>query len=259
MDAICGSLRANTLPPLWRHFLVEINCEEHCSEPLLSELVNESILDSLIKATFPEFSITRATPMIYITKDEENILRYVCGFIGMKLRQKFLKIAGEKPAQFVECLDKMYNEGPTTTFLEYTQEWVQRVNRGGLFVVSDEAYRFFLSLEQATRNKLPGHLIETTTSTLSSHSSSEEKAGVSALVKSICGDDDLQFYWTFVGMDIEDEDSNLELLEHIVHLWINIRGFAISKAWMEEYKVALAITIQKKKSLRKQLKLKEHS
>ena len=77
-------------------------------------------------------------------------------------------------------------------------------------------------------------------------------------MKSICGDDDLQFYWTFVGMDIED-DSNLELLEHIVHLWINIRGFAISKAWMEEYKVALAITTQKKKSLCKQLKLKEHS
>ena len=249
-----ASVRANKLPPLWRRFLTDINCEAHCNEPLLAELVNETILDSLINTTFPEFNMTRATPMIDITKDEENILRYACGFIGMKLRQKFLKMEGEKAAQFVECLNRMHNDGPMTSFLDYTREWVQKINRGGLFVVSDEAYRFFVSLEQATRSKLPGHLIETATRTLSSLSE-EKPEGLSAMVKSICEDDDLLFHWTFVGMDVEDEDNNLELLEHIVHLWVNIRGFSISKAWMEEYKAALAITTQKKKSLRKQLKL----
>ena len=160
--------RANTLPLLWRHFLMSINCEAHCSEPLLVELVNEGILDSLIKATFPEFNmLTRATPMIDITKDEENILRYICGFIGMKLRQKFLKIESEKAAQFVECLNRMQNDGPTTSFCRRPTE----VD----YLISDEAYRLFISLEQASRSKLPDHLIETATSTLSN--SSEEKAG----------------------------------------------------------------------------------
>ena len=53
----------------------------------------------------------------------------------------------------------------------------------------------------------------------------------------------------------EDEDINQELLQQIIHLWINIRGFSLSKAWMENYKVATTATTRKKKSLRKQLKL----
>ena len=78
-------LRANTLPPLWKCFLAAINCEAYCSEPLLMELVNESIVEYLIKATFPLFETTRlrATPTIEMSmnEDEENILRYACGYI----------------------------------------------------------------------------------------------------------------------------------------------------------------------------------
>lgn len=241
-------VRACTLPPLWKRFLQTINFEECCSEPLVMELVNESILDSLIKATFPQLEMTRATPTIEITEDEENILRYVCSYIAMKLKHKFLKI---KSAQFVECLSRMENDGPTTSFLDYTQEWVKKVNRGGLFVISDEAYRFFVSLELASRRKLQDHLIETATNTLSSLPAEDEQ-GVSALVTSLCEDDDTVFYWTLVGMDEEHEDSALELLSH---MYISIRGFGLCKTRMEEYKVALTTTTKKKKGLRKQLKL----
>ena len=41
-------VRANKLPSLWKEFLLNIDCEECCSEPLLMELVNESIVDCLI-------------------------------------------------------------------------------------------------------------------------------------------------------------------------------------------------------------------
>ena len=58
---------------------------------------------------------------------------------------------------------------------------------------------------------------------------------VPAIVKSICDDNDVLFYWTFVeideGIDMdEDEDINQELLQQIIHLWVNIRGFSLSKA-----------------------------
>ena len=164
-------VRANKLPSLWKEFLLNIDCEECCSEPLLMELVNESIVDCLIRETFPQFETPRATPTIEITKDEENILRYACGYIVMKLKERFLKVKGRKATQFVECLNKMRHmepetDGPVTSFLAYTQEWVRKVNRGGLFVISDEAYRFFVTLELATRGKLPHHLLATATSTL---------------------------------------------------------------------------------------------
>ena len=94
------------------------------------------------------------------------------------------------------------------------------------------------------------HLIETATNTLSTLPAEDE--GVSALVTSLCKDDDILFYWTLVGMD---ENSTLELLRHIIHMYISIRGFGIPKTWMEEYKIVATTTTKKKKALRKQLKL----
>ena len=54
------------------------------------ELVNENIVDSLVKVTFPQFEMTTATPTIEITKDEETSFNtYVCGYIAMKLNTNF--------------------------------------------------------------------------------------------------------------------------------------------------------------------------
>ena len=69
-----------------------------------------------------------------------------------------MKAPGEKAARFVECLSQMHSEGPTSSLLDYTKEWVERVNRGGLFIISDEAYRLFASIEMAMRSKLTEHL-----------------------------------------------------------------------------------------------------
>ena len=39
----------------------------------------------------------------------------------------------EKAALFMDIIDKMYVDGPATSPLDYSREWVDRVNRGGLF------------------------------------------------------------------------------------------------------------------------------
>ena len=58
----------------------------------------------------------------------------------MKLYNQFVKQSGEKAASVVECIDHMCAVGPTSSFLEYIREWIDRVSRGGLFDISDEAY-----------------------------------------------------------------------------------------------------------------------
>ena len=60
----------------------------------------------------------------------------------MKLYNRFVKQPSEKAAAFVECIDHMRAEGPTSSLQEYTREWVEKINRGGLFDVSVEAYSF---------------------------------------------------------------------------------------------------------------------
>ena len=90
--------------------------------------------------------------------DEENIIRYACGYVGMKLYNHFVKQPGEKAAAFVECIDHMRSEGPTSSLQEYTREWVEKVNRGELFDVSDEAYNLFIAIEVAMVHRLTSHL-----------------------------------------------------------------------------------------------------
>ena len=152
-------LRATTLPRLWMEFLGKIQCSHVGSEPLFMELVNESLFESLIK----DMGVQHSNPpdhekALQLTRDECNILWYACGYNAMKLQLKFLKQPGDKAAVFVECLDHMEAEGPTTSLLAYTREWVDRINRGRLFDISDEAYYLFIAVKLAMREKLTDHL-----------------------------------------------------------------------------------------------------
>lgn len=124
---------------------------------------------------------------------------------------------GDKAAQFVECLSNMQSEGPSSSLLDYTKEWVEKVNRGGLFDVSDEAYRLFVSIELAMRNKLANHLQKQKKDVISHDS----KEGKSAIIEFVIHNVDVQFYWSMISVDIEDEEHNSELLRHIVQLWFN--------------------------------------
>ena len=42
-----------------------------------------------------------------------------------------------------------------TDFMQCTSEWLHQVNQGGLFPISDEALRVFVSVEMVTRQHLP--------------------------------------------------------------------------------------------------------
>ena len=140
-------LRTTALPSLWREFLEKIQCRHASTEPLFMELMNESLFEGLIKETFQgeqHPSPPDHEKALHLTKDE---WRYACGYVAMKLQTRFLKQPGNKAAVFVECLDHMEAEGPTSNLLAYTREWVDRINRGGLFDVSDEAYHLFLAIE----------------------------------------------------------------------------------------------------------------
>ena len=62
----------------------------------------------------------------------------MAGYIPFKLLQNFRKLktthsTDDKIANFTECLVKMAVSGPEDCLLEYTLEWTNKVDRGGLF------------------------------------------------------------------------------------------------------------------------------
>ena len=110
--------RATLLPKLWHEFLQQVNCPACLEEPMLAELVNETVLEQIIKQSFPlnaAIAVNEPSPM---SKDEGNILQYACGFVAMKLKKRFLKSPCEKSARFIECLRKMEMDGPESSFYD---------------------------------------------------------------------------------------------------------------------------------------------
>ena len=140
--------------------MVSINCAHLSNKPLLAELVNEQILEGQLNNTLKVYH-QAAEPthtIINFSKDEENIIRYACGYVARKLMQKFMKQKGEKAAVFVECLSKMRSghedSGSLTSFFDYTCEWVKIVNRGGLYEVYDDAYLLIKEVETTMQTEL---------------------------------------------------------------------------------------------------------
>jgi len=128
-----GKIRAERLHTLWKAFLQDIGCVSSFEEPLFMELINESLLENMARDmyTIPqprESTCTRDNIIICLSKDEQNIIQYACGYVGVKLHNRFVKQHGEKAASFVECIYYMHAVGPSSSLLEYTREWVDKVN-----------------------------------------------------------------------------------------------------------------------------------
>jgi len=75
-----------------------------------------------------------------------------------------------------------------------------------------------------------------------------------AIIDHVLTNCDVQFHWCMLSVDIPDDKDGLELLRHVVELWLTIRGFGMSKEWMEKYKCISHTTSKGKKSLRKKLR-----
>ena len=115
------------------------------------------------------------------------------------------------------------------------------MNRGGLFEVNDTAFSLFCEIELGVCDRLSAILKSTSVET-------DQKE---RLVKLVCEDEDVLFYWSILSIDLDIEHNAALLLKEIVKLWLTIKGFSVAGQWLEIYKNRALTT---KKSLRKTLK-----
>ena len=223
-------------PSIWKEYVPNV-------PNLLSQSVNRCIFEKLLTSRFSATPKVNPVTQSGLYAEEENVIRYVSGFIAHKLLQVYKKDHSPRAALYVECLTSMAVSGPESNFYDYTKMWIHLVDRGGLFAVNDNSYLFFRALELKTRSVLPQHL----------RNPSKTKE---LLIQDLLDDDDIQFFWSMLSIDITDYDDALHLLTKIVELWITVRGFSTAGNWMDQYKKQTKKTVTRKKSLRKDIKAK---
>ena len=247
------NLRTHELPRFWEKLLSEIHFRTSV-DPLVPQTACQILFEDMIKSKFQEQRTkTRGglDSSRVLTKDEQNIVRYASGYVAVSLLRRYKQQHGQKAASFVECLSHMAVDGPGDSFMDYTREWITKVNRGGLFETSDNAYMLFASIELASYGKLEDRLVcQPSTSTCTDKRS---------IVDAVLGDTDVRFYWSMLSVDVDIEDDANELLVNIVNMWLTIRGFSMAGSLLEEYKRIAKTNTSKTKSLRKDLQKTHNS
>ena len=208
---------------------------------LLSQHVSQRLFEEILRshASLIEGDEASQRPL---TAGEANALRYAAGYVPFSLKKKLT----HRP-EFVQCLDQLGVSGHGDTYLEYTKKWIELVNRGKLFNVSDEAFRFFHDLEI----KVSAYLKDILFAGGKADNSKEE------VIRSIVEDNDVQFSWLLLCLDLDDEELSNELLKHVVEMWLTIRGFSMANMWMEYYKQCNESSTKSETGLRKGLKRKK--
>ena len=151
------TVATSQISTLWTQLC--LNIETLGKDPLLIQSVARSLFEMLLKKQFgcDTGPVTRAATVdgVEFNKDELNALHYACGYMALKLLRKYKRKRGKKFDQFEMCLGEMAVMGEPTDFTQYTTEWMDKVNRGGLFPLNDEYFRFFCTVEGVVCTTLP--------------------------------------------------------------------------------------------------------
>lgn len=88
-------------------------------------------------------------------------------------------------------------------FLEYTTEWLTKLNRGGLLPVNDQTFLFLSTIEKLVQSLFPSRIAR-----------SKEDTSNGEIVETVMAHDHtlVQHQWTVLSLDMDDENDVLELL-----------------------------------------------
>ena len=239
-------LRVKRLPKIWEQLFKALDLQ--VDDPFLQQSANQEVFEILLMEHFTQQSSSHgeqdAAESPPLSKDELNAMRYAGGYVPHSLLKRFEKRKGKKYDQFIECLGDMAVESEHSDFLNYTKDWIGKVNRGGLFPLNDMTYCFFVAIEKVIRVLLPRYVVKPS----ESHSQFKDE-----IIDTIVKNEDIQWHWTLISQCIDSEEDAVELLEEIVSLWVTIRGFSLAATWMEVYKRETKKTTKKSRGLRKEL------
>ena len=93
------------------------------------------------------FTLAEAPTLLELklTSEEEEILRYVAGYVPFSLKRKYLKQRYLPEGRAILTVLESWSTEEAKhelSFLDYTRKWTEERNRGGLFTIKDDMYTF---------------------------------------------------------------------------------------------------------------------
>ena len=173
----------------------------------------------LLKKVFPITTDTTGDSPTAMSREEKNALRYVAGYVIQKVLEDFK--GQNKSSEPSEEVLLLYSFSGDEDSDGGTEQWMDSVDRGGLWHISDQTYHLFCITEEVCRS----HLKKTNLT-----------EGVELGMVDILHDNaDLMFQWSILSAEIEDS-KGMAVLKAIIKLYTSIRGHAFASSCLELYK-----------------------
>ena len=211
---------------------------------ILWQCVADMFIQAIVDEEISIASHSKSKERIRLTLVEENAVRYAGGYVIRKVQKN--------KGSCLDCLNSLLLDAgsdstdlETLSFFEYTQIWLKKTDKGGLYHISDACYELFYEIEQNIYSKLQNNL------------ASKKKNALHEIEQAAFCDSDVQRMWKNCSLDVDEGKGN-EILHSIIHEWTMLRGHSLTRKYMDEYKRAKHEGM-KKKSTRKELKLRNET
>ena len=160
-----GVIVSKTLALKWASVVCCVNPKPNISQIMCTYTVKK-VFENLCewRSSLIDDLSTKETSL-RLSPQEEKVLRYVAGFIPFSIGKKY-RNRNSTVSQAImmlleswKAVDDDRNCAPS--FLDYTNSWCDKINRGGLFLVNDEFYIFIRRIEDVARTVFNKNLIKT--------------------------------------------------------------------------------------------------
>ena len=138
-------VRQERLPLIWAHFFVQLKVPP--INALQQQTINFQLLNDMAVKKFATRTKCEKSPArVHLSWEEGNAIRYAGGYVINKLTKQYMKMETAKAGQLVECLLSMGNavsqESSQAEITSCSIQWINTINRGGLFHINDEVMIF---------------------------------------------------------------------------------------------------------------------
>ena len=195
----------------WQCFLKQsLGVEGH---PILFQSIGNAVLEKLVKEKCPVSQTAGAEEQPEITMQELNALRYAAGYIPRALSKKLKKSAHPLKDQLQLCLLDLLDDGDEEGGT--AEEWLNLIDRGSLKHINESTFQVMVAMELELRKHLQ---------------SQKPPNFVHKIMEHILKNENVQFHWSIVACDWEEEAE--ALLQQVVKVWVTMRGFSYASAWV---------------------------
>ncbi|XP_041476457.1 uncharacterized protein LOC121424755 isoform X2 [Lytechinus variegatus] len=234
----------------WREFLNSLRIDS--VGRIVGNLLYQFMLEKVLQKTVSfvgsqQVNEKEANPRVELNERELQVLRYVSGFIPYALLKRYRRGKSPLAKEYIRILQSWRasqdKETMAPSFLAYTIAWMEMQNRGGLFCVTDDVFRFFWACERVAKpflnRKKIGELRKTNLKT--------------TLFKSCAEDNKVTQQWNSLICRYSINTDMKPLFHSILNYFTKIRITAFVKAFNLVEKQAKRASSKGQRSLRKEL------